>query len=188
MGVVEMNNQKKHSCIQGKQQDQQVMVQKKGKKRSFCTPGSMSAFLEFRKRQKENNEVLVESNHSLYNSTTALIQNDDDALNENNSNDVLNASDDDNGLNENANAVGTDFESDQELEDEVIAQFAWEETELASKTKKLRGPTMLPKVHARTREERPAIVLNKFGQPVGPTKEIVTEFKFFLGTVATCTS
>ena len=43
---------------------------------------------------------------------------------------------------------------------------------------------MLRKVHARTTEERQVIVLNSLGQPVGPTKEIVQEFKFFLRTVA----
>uniref|UniRef100_A0A803MAX2 Uncharacterized protein n=1 Tax=Chenopodium quinoa TaxID=63459 RepID=A0A803MAX2_CHEQI len=43
---------------------------------------------------------------------------------------------------------------------------------------------MLHRVHTRTREERPVIVLNSLDQPVGPTKEIVQEFKFFLGTVA----
>lgn len=38
--------------------------------------------------------------------------------------------------------------------------------------------------HARTLNERPIIVLNSFGQPVGPTEEIAREFKLFLGTLA----
>ncbi|XP_021769334.1 uncharacterized protein LOC110733564 isoform X2 [Chenopodium quinoa] len=58
------------------------------------------------------------------------------------------------------------------------------EPEKAPKSKRHRGPTMLPKVHARTREEREVIVLNSLGQPIGPTREIVQEFKQFLGTVA----
>uniref|UniRef100_A0A803N8S7 Transposase n=1 Tax=Chenopodium quinoa TaxID=63459 RepID=A0A803N8S7_CHEQI len=43
---------------------------------------------------------------------------------------------------------------------------------------------MLPKVHARTRGEREVIVLNSLGQSIGPTCEIVQEFKQFLETVA----
>uniref|UniRef100_A0A803MQV7 Transposase n=1 Tax=Chenopodium quinoa TaxID=63459 RepID=A0A803MQV7_CHEQI len=43
---------------------------------------------------------------------------------------------------------------------------------------------MLPKVHAQTRDEREVIILNSLGQPVGPTRKIVQEFKQFLGTVA----
>ncbi|XP_021773732.1 uncharacterized protein LOC110737709 [Chenopodium quinoa] len=58
------------------------------------------------------------------------------------------------------------------------------ENESSSKRKNHRGPTMLRKVHARTTEERQVIVLNSLGQPVGPTKEIVQEYKFFLGTMA----
>ena len=58
------------------------------------------------------------------------------------------------------------------------------EPEKAPKSKRHRGPTMLPKVHARTRDEREVIVLNSLGQPIGPTREIVQEFKQFLGTVA----
>ncbi|XP_056689379.1 uncharacterized protein [Spinacia oleracea] len=50
--------------------------------------------------------------------------------------------------------------------------------------KKRRGPTKLVKVHARTMDERPYLILNKFGQPVGPTDEIVEEFTRFLGTLA----
>uniref|UniRef100_A0A803MPE0 Uncharacterized protein n=1 Tax=Chenopodium quinoa TaxID=63459 RepID=A0A803MPE0_CHEQI len=74
----------------------------------------------------------------------------------------------------------------KQRKEQFMAQFGMEEisSELSSKRKKHRGRTMLHRVHARTREERPVIVLNSLGQPVGPTKEIVQEFKFFLGTVA----
>uniref|UniRef100_A0A803LVP3 DUF4216 domain-containing protein n=1 Tax=Chenopodium quinoa TaxID=63459 RepID=A0A803LVP3_CHEQI len=72
--VVEVNSRKKHAidevqnihslkvarvqdqCIQKKQQ---VISEKKGSKRAFYSPGSMSAYLEFRKKQKENNEAFV---------------------------------------------------------------------------------------------------------------------------------
>ncbi|KAL2923390.1 Eukaryotic translation initiation factor 3 subunit B [Bienertia sinuspersici] len=53
-----------------------------------------------------------------------------------------------------------------------------------STLKKHRGPTKLLNVHARTSEERKLVVLNSFGQPVGPTKETVKEFRGFLGTIA----
>uniref|UniRef100_A0A803MSE8 Uncharacterized protein n=1 Tax=Chenopodium quinoa TaxID=63459 RepID=A0A803MSE8_CHEQI len=180
MVVGEMNSQKKHhvnkvhdinstgaakkvhnQCIQKNQQEQQVVSKMKDKKRAFGPPGSMSAYLEFQKRQKENNEY-------------------DDALNESDDNDQLIENDYDDALIENDDGVGNEFEGDQELEWEVLPQFGREEIEKASKSKRHRGPTMLP----RTREERPAIILNTFGQPVGPTKEIVREFKLFLGTVA----
>lgn len=42
----------------------------------------------------------------------------------------------------------------------------------------------MAKVHACTLEERQVIVLNKFGQPVGLTEEVVNEFIRFLGTLA----
>ena len=79
------------------------------------------AYLEFRKWQKENNEVLEESNRSLHNSMTARIRYDNDALNANNNNDAiyenddddgLNENDDDDGLNENADASDIDREGD----------------------------------------------------------------------------
>uniref|UniRef100_A0A803MQF3 Uncharacterized protein n=1 Tax=Chenopodium quinoa TaxID=63459 RepID=A0A803MQF3_CHEQI len=72
--VVEVNSHKKHAvdevqnilslkvarvqdqCIQKKQQ---VISEKKGSKQAFGSPGPMSAYLEFRKKQKENNEAFV---------------------------------------------------------------------------------------------------------------------------------
>ncbi|KAL2905170.1 putative glutamate--tRNA ligase cytoplasmic, partial [Bienertia sinuspersici] len=45
------------------------------------------------------------------------------------------------------------------------------------KTKKHRGPTKKTDIHARTKEERTPIILNCYGQPIGPTDQ-------FLGTVA----
>ncbi|XP_021763843.1 uncharacterized protein LOC110728515 isoform X2 [Chenopodium quinoa] len=190
---VDLAKQVQDHGIQRKHQQQQVGSKSKGKKRAFCSPGSMSAYLEFRKRQKENNEVLDESNRSLHNSMTARIRYDNDALNANNDNDAiyenddddgLNENDDDDGLNENANAIDIDREGDQEFDQQDVAQYGMEENELSSKRKNHRGPTMLRKVHVRTTEECQVIVLNSLGQPVGPTKEIVQEFKFFLGTVA----
>ncbi|KAL2900070.1 Threonine--tRNA ligase [Bienertia sinuspersici] len=33
-------------------------------------------------------------------------------------------------------------------------------------------------------DERPVIILNSYGQPVGPTKKLVSEYSLFLGTLA----
>ncbi|XP_021732623.1 uncharacterized protein LOC110699414 [Chenopodium quinoa] len=50
-----------------------------------------------------------------------------------------------------------------------------------------RGPTMMHKVHMRPFENREAIILNEFGQPIGPVtpeKDTPGEFSRFLGTIA----
>ncbi|KAL2905988.1 putative acetyl-CoA decarbonylase/synthase complex subunit alpha-like [Bienertia sinuspersici] len=52
------------------------------------------------------------------------------------------------------------------------------------KKKKGRGPTKLPHVHARKMNERPVMILNSHGQPIGPTKKLVSEYSLFLGTLA----
>ncbi|KAL2893868.1 WD repeat-containing protein pop1 [Bienertia sinuspersici] len=62
---------------------------------------------------------------------------------------------------------------------------AIKELQIQGETK--RGPTMLHKVHMRSFEKREAIILNEFGQPIGPVtpeKDIVGEFSRFLGTIA----
>ncbi|XP_021851010.1 uncharacterized protein [Spinacia oleracea] len=87
---------------------------------------------------------------------------------------IRDENDDDVQLNNNDAGYSLGFD----LELETIA-----ENEKEAPKKKHRGPTKLTQVHARTREERQYIILNSFGQPVGPTKEIVEEFKFFLGTL-----
>lgn len=50
--------------------------------------------------------------------------------------------------------------------------------------KKHRGPTLMVKVHRRQFEERPIIVLNAKGQPIGPSKHALAELAAFLGTLA----
>ncbi|KAL2900565.1 Septation ring formation regulator EzrA [Bienertia sinuspersici] len=59
--------------------------------------------------------------------------------------------------------------------------------ELQIQGETIRGPTMLHKVHMRSFEKREAIILNEFGQPIGPVtpeKDTVGEFSRFLGTIA----
>lgn len=42
----------------------------------------------------------------------------------------------------------------------------------------------MAEVHKRKFEDRPPIILNVYGQPIGPTKEACRELSRFLGTVA----
>ncbi|XP_021728356.1 uncharacterized protein LOC110695433 isoform X2 [Chenopodium quinoa] len=207
--VVEVNSRKKHAvdevqniqslkvarvqdqCIQKKEQ---VISEKKGSKRAFCSPGSMSAYLEFRKKQKENNEAFVASNQSLNDSLTRNTRICGAAFNENDNDDADALSrwlDEADAQNENDDDVGDEYEGVQQIQDEVLSNYGREgmqepekELEKAPNRKRHRGPTMLPKVHARTRDEREVIILNSLGQPIGPTREIVQGFKQFLGTVA----
>ncbi|KAL2905791.1 Chromodomain-helicase-DNA-binding protein 7 [Bienertia sinuspersici] len=67
-----------------------------------------------------------------------------------------------------------------ERESEIIIGSSSE----APKTKKHRRPTKKTDIHARTKEERTPIILNCYGQPIGPTEKDVKEFSQFLGTVA----
>uniref|UniRef100_A0A803LSU4 Uncharacterized protein n=1 Tax=Chenopodium quinoa TaxID=63459 RepID=A0A803LSU4_CHEQI len=160
--VVEVNSCKKHAVdeVQSTQKKQQVISEKKGTKRAFCSPSSMSAYLEFRKRQKENNDGFVSN---VYKDTSEVLSR------------FLSFSTDVYKYTSEVLFI-THTDSVQEPPDS--------EPEKAPKSKRHRGPTMLPKVHARTREEREVIVLNSLGQPIGPTREIVQEFKQFLGTGA----
>ncbi|KAL2942696.1 Reticulocyte-binding protein 2-like protein a [Bienertia sinuspersici] len=57
----------------------------------------------------------------------------------------------------------------------------------ASKIKKHRGPTKKTDIHARTLEERTPIILNCYGQPIGPMPTDVKDLSRFLGTIARTT-
>ncbi|KAK9723895.1 hypothetical protein RND81_05G032500 [Saponaria officinalis] len=57
----------------------------------------------------------------------------------------------------------------------------------ATVKEKTRGPTMLHHVHMRSLEKRKSIILNEFGQPIGPIRneeDTVAEFSRFFGTIA----
>uniref|UniRef100_A0A803NBL8 DUF4216 domain-containing protein n=1 Tax=Chenopodium quinoa TaxID=63459 RepID=A0A803NBL8_CHEQI len=133
--AVEVNSRKKHAvdevqiihslkvarvqdqCIQKKQQ---VISEKKGSKRAFCSPGSINARI----------------------CGAAFNENDNDEA------DALSKNDEADALNENDDDVGNEYEGDQELEDEVLSQYGREgmqEPEKAPNRKRHRGPTMQPK-------------------------------------------
>ncbi|KAL2904533.1 putative carboxylesterase 1 [Bienertia sinuspersici] len=73
-----------------------------------------------------------------------------------------------------------DENNTNDLDDRAI-----KELQIQGETK--RDPTMLHKVHMRSFEKREAIILNEFGQPIGPVtpeKDTVGEFSRFLGTIS----
>ncbi|KAL2933241.1 ATP synthase subunit b' [Bienertia sinuspersici] len=73
-----------------------------------------------------------------------------------------------------------DENNTNDLDDRAI-----KELQIQGETK--RGPTMLHKVHMRSFVKCEAIILNEFGQPIGPVmpeKDTVGEFSRFLGTIA----
>uniref|UniRef100_A0A803ND11 Transposase n=1 Tax=Chenopodium quinoa TaxID=63459 RepID=A0A803ND11_CHEQI len=142
--VVEVNSCKKHAvdevqnihslkvarvqdqCIQKKEQ---VISEKKGSKQALCSPGSMSAYLEFRKKQKENNEAFVASNQPLNDSLKRNTRICCAAFNENDNDDADAISswlDEADALNENDDDVGNEHEGVQELEDELLSNYGRE--------------------------------------------------------------
>ena len=50
--------------------------------------------------------------------------------------------------------------------------------------KKTRGPTQCLTIHGRSTQERPEVILDSDGEPIGPTDKIVTDLSYFLGTIA----
>uniref|UniRef100_A0A803LZ95 Uncharacterized protein n=1 Tax=Chenopodium quinoa TaxID=63459 RepID=A0A803LZ95_CHEQI len=88
----------------------------------------MSAYLEFRKKQKENNKAFVACNQSLNDSLTRNLRICGTAFNENDNDDAdsLSENDEADALNENNDDVGNEYEGDQELEDEVLSNYGRE--------------------------------------------------------------
>ncbi|XP_074307836.1 uncharacterized protein LOC141642789 [Silene latifolia] len=88
----------------------------------------------------------------------------------------------------------SDYEDSDEYDDEINTEDEDEQVNLdnedleleATMKEKTRGPTMLHHIHTRPLEKRKSIILNEFGQPVGPItekKDTVGEFSRFLGTI-----
>ncbi|CAH9145015.1 unnamed protein product, partial [Cuscuta epithymum] len=75
-----------------------------------------------------------------------------------------------------------DLSEQVELEHEVTGNEIQQKPHDSERTKKTRGPTMMHAVHMR--EQRVCIILNKFGQPIGPDDATLDEFSSFLGTIA----
>lgn len=144
-------------------------------KRKFCSPGAMSAYRELRKKhlgnmvgvgEKEKYSLALESALDCTETCEGGSENEVQLGVSNH----LTMDDGGASLHEHA------YEGELQLMPEIPAQ--------GPKTKKKRGPTKMAMVHARTPEERQPIVLNKFGQPVGPTQQVTGQFLRFLGTIA----
>ncbi|CAH9102779.1 unnamed protein product [Cuscuta europaea] len=77
---------------------------------------------------------------------------------------------------------GDDLNEEVELENDLTIDEGQQGSNSMEKKKKTRGPTMMHAVH--TREQRECIILNRFGQPIGPDDKTLNEFSSFLGTIA----
>ncbi|KAL2903631.1 Translation initiation factor IF-2, partial [Bienertia sinuspersici] len=87
------------------------------------------------------------------------------------------------------NNVAHERESETMIEgssEVCIIALTWYSS-IAPKIKKHRGPTKKTDIHARTLEERTPIILNYYGQPIGPTRKDVKDLSRFFGTIARTT-
>ncbi|KAL2921864.1 Fanconi anemia group M protein [Bienertia sinuspersici] len=166
--------QKAHNFEHKKQQKQptskknSLQSQKVQQPKKYCTPGSISRFRDLRMKQLRNSIALTD--------TEVPCNNDDEGVEGQHSSHAPNEAPD-------YEPCHLIVESEIRVP-EFEAQPRNNGSKEGSTLKKHRGPTKLLNVHARTSEERKLVVLNSFGQPVGPTKEIIKEFRGFLGTIA----
>ncbi|CAH9080944.1 unnamed protein product, partial [Cuscuta epithymum] len=151
----------------------------------------MALYFEMRKRQeflkKKKNEApfLVAEDSSSENELENANQNNSMSDEEEVSKsspvrevDILGEHDDD--VNSFDTSAGMEHEVAAEKD---IAASAKASSKVAGE-KKHRGPTDMAAVHNRKFDERPIIILNEEGQPIGPTPAVVSEFSRFLGTMA----
>ncbi|KAL2938246.1 hypothetical protein RDABS01_021695 [Bienertia sinuspersici] len=166
--------QKAHN-FEHKKQQQQPTSMKNGlqsqtvqQPKKYCTPGSMSHFRDLRMKQLRNSIALTD--------TEVPYNNDDEGVEGQHSSHAPNEAPD----YEPCHLIVESEIRGPEIEEHPRNNGSKE----GSTLKKHQGPTKLLNVHARTSEERKLVVLNSFGQPVGPTKETVKEFRGFLGTTS----
>ena len=55
---------------------------------------------------------------------------------------------------------------------------------IGTSKKKTQGPTQCLAIHGRSTQERPEVILDIDGEPIGPTDKIVTDINYFLGMIA----
>ncbi|XP_057520801.1 uncharacterized protein LOC130801057 [Amaranthus tricolor] len=126
----------------------------------YCSPGSMSSFLNLRRTQKNaTSQPATDGNENEGNENASVNEVHGNAVNEVHGN-----------------------EANEVLEVEPQGKNTTAENSTPKKTG--RGPTLLTHVHKRTMNERPLIILNCYGQPIGPTKKHMSEYSLFLGTLA----
>ncbi|KAL2934154.1 Transcription initiation factor IIB [Bienertia sinuspersici] len=146
-----------------KQKVQQNHVQQQQQKKmltKYCAPGSMSSYRALRLRQMQRMSLQNESENQ------SIIH----AVNEHEENTAV--------------CFSNDLQQPPDEPNEVQSQRTTTNPQSSAPKKKGRGPTKLPHVHARKIDERPLLILNSYGQPIGPTKQLLSEYSLFLGTLA----
>ncbi|KAL2921343.1 Reticulocyte binding protein 2-like protein b [Bienertia sinuspersici] len=150
------------------QQPNQLTFPKKQQDMRFCSPGSLSAYRNLRKKQVQNiehpsnDEVEYGGQPMSINASGMVLEREAE------------------------NEVQPMIETDNvahERESETMIEGSSE----APKIKKHRGPTKKTDIHAHTLEERTPIILNCYGKPIGPTRKDVKDLSRFLGTIARTT-
>ncbi|KAL2931523.1 Stomatal closure-related actin-binding protein 2, partial [Bienertia sinuspersici] len=150
------------------QQSNQQTFPKKQQDMRFCSPGSLSAYRNLRKKQVQNiehpsnDEVEYGGQPMSINASGMVLEREAE------------------------NEVQPMIETDN-VAHEREAETMIEGSSEAPKIKKHRGPTKKTDIHARTLEERTPIILNCYGQPIGPTPKDVKDLSRFLGTIARTT-
>ena len=56
--------------------------------------------------------------------------------------------------------------------------------ETGTSKKRTRGLTQCLQIHSRDIEDHPEIILDKDGEPIGPSDKMVFDLSYFLGTIA----
>ncbi|KAL2929429.1 Ankyrin repeat domain-containing protein 17 [Bienertia sinuspersici] len=147
------------------QQSNQQTFPKKQQDMRFCSPGSLSAYRNLRKKQVQNiehpsnDEVEYGGQPMSINASGMVLEREAE------------------------NEVQPMIETDNvahEREAETMIEGSSEDQEASRANKKT-------DIHARTLEERTPIILNCYGQPIGPTPKDVKDLSRFLGTIARTT-
>ncbi|KAL2937912.1 Zinc finger MYM-type protein 5 [Bienertia sinuspersici] len=147
------------------QQPNQQTFPKKQQDMRFCSPGSLSAYRNLRKKQVQNIE----------HPSNDEVEYGGQPMSINVSGMVLER--------EAENEVQPMIETNNvahERESETMIECSSEDQEASRANKKT-------DIHARTLEERTPIILNCYGQPIGPTPKDVKDLSRFLGTIARTT-
>ncbi|KAL2943720.1 hypothetical protein RDABS01_032067, partial [Bienertia sinuspersici] len=147
------------------QQPNQQTFPKKQQDMRFCSPGSLSAYRNLRKKEVQNiehpsnDEVEYGGQPMSINASGIVLEREAE------------------------NEVQPMIETDNvahERESETMIEGSSEEQEASRANKKT-------DIYARTLEERTPIILNCYGQPIGPTRKDVKDLSRFLGTIARTT-
>lgn len=174
------NLQRASTCqVPDEKQKKMLRMQKKPQK---VLPGSVAMYLQMRKKQQlQKNDVGEKEkscNEEPFNQTEHdFEQEEENCVHTGSKSPLMQISPNMNLMEDGRTDVSMTVEGEIQQNREIS-------TTKKGTTKKTRGPTVLAEVHKRKFEDRPPIVLNEYGQPIGPTKGACRELSRFLGTVA----